>query len=124
MIGSPQALDNLVDALVRGTRSGAISWKRADASGHAFIAKRQSGTVTLHGYGPLSAGDLRLIVKDRTGKTVDEVVTSPVGGNLSRAMTGIAQPQLLSLYESVREQVTQADSTVRSLTEEFATGTE
>ena len=119
MITSPHALNELVQALVDGTRSGSVRWKSADARKRAFIAKRPSGTVTLYGGSEsLPTGQVRLVVKDRSGNTVDELSTSSFGSVVDPS-TGSVVFELQRLYEAVREQVAQSESTVRSLTQEF-----
>lgn len=123
MISSPTAIDELVAALIAGTRKGAIRWQTADSRGSAFIAKRKSGTVILQRGSALALpGTVRLTVKDRGGRTVEEVDSGSSGLSFALAGQSPAAAQLESLYESVRQQVTGADSTVRSLTKEFQQG--
>jgi len=128
---SPDPIDDLVAALVDGTRTGAIHWHPADSRGRAYIAKRNSGTVTLQEGNGRTGNVLRLIVKDRAGNHVGEVTRPGIATTsalLDAEAAGMplpsinAQMRLSELYESVRAQAANADSTLRSLASEFRAG--
>jgi hypothetical protein len=126
---STDPLYDLVLALRSGTRDGAVAWETADANGHDFIARRESGTVTLKGrrMSNLLAGPdpaVTLIVKDAAGKTIEtyEATPQPSGlAALSAAMSGHQSPdeQLRNLYWDVKEQAVKARSTMNALAKEF-----
>ncbi|HWX97210.1 MAG TPA: hypothetical protein VNZ01_10210 [Solirubrobacteraceae bacterium] len=127
-------LSELVDALQAGTASKAIQWEQADARGSAFIARRPSGTVTLEGQrgrSPVGAlaiepATVRLVVKDATGKTVEQydaveqsALALAVGGIGAMMKGATPDSRLVSLWWEVREQLTKAESTMRKLAKEF-----
>lgn len=123
----PDALSQLVDALIASTVAGEVDWEQADSRGRAFIARRASGTVTLSGapsqtlLGPGTT--VKLVVKDAAGKTVEEHEAAPPdplsgAGLLSGGLRSV-NSDVLSLYERVHEQITQAKATMRSLASEF-----
>jgi hypothetical protein len=118
-----EAMKKLVVSLLRGTKNGSIRWQEADSRGLTFIAKRQSGTVTISAASSLvttSHGRVHLTVKDSTGRTVDELTSGGMLNPLSAfSALGDAQTNLHHLYELVRERVTRGASTVNRLADEF-----
>jgi hypothetical protein len=119
MLGDP--LDDLVLALIAGTRHGTVKWQQADARGNAYIAKRPSGTVTVQrGAGGVAAmlGGTRLVVKNERGETVREYPSSGFAGKVgSPLITGAGS--LDELYNLAQAQVSGEDQTVRRLADEF-----
>jgi hypothetical protein len=130
---APDAMDELVVTLLEGTRAGTIRWNTADSRGRAFIAKRPSGTVTLsRGYGLVGTG-FRLMVRDRSGNAVGEVIGSEsayesaakaVMDGLARSAgsNAVARANLNALFIAIQAQLANADSTLRSLASEFRSG--
>lgn len=122
-------LSELISALRKGTADRSIEWQQADSYGNTFLARRPSGTVTIKG----KQAQLNLVginisvtltVKDAEGNTVekyDAVEPNPVLGGIASAFafTNTPDSALRSLYAEVREQVTQAESTMRKLSQEF-----
>jgi hypothetical protein len=126
---STDPLNDLVQALHRGTISGAIAWDTADANGNDFIASRESGTVTLRGRrlsNPLTGPNpaVTLIVKDAAGKTIETYEAVPEQnalGSIIGAMSSLRSPDadLRRLYWDVKEQAIKARSTMNALAKEF-----
>lgn len=126
---SSDPLYELIQALRRGTRDDAIDWEAADANGNDFIARRDSGTVTLRGrrLGGLLAPEpaVTLVVKDAVGKTIETYEAAPppsalIGGvGAALGTFGRPDPDLRALYWDVKEQVTKARSTMNALAKEF-----
>lgn len=118
--------NTLIDALLEGTRAETIKWEQANTAATAFIAKRPSGTVTVAGTraglvglgGSLFGAAAKLVVKDATGKTVEEIEapsSTGMGALLSlNPAAGVSQ-----LYDLVHEQVTRAEATMANLSREF-----
>jgi hypothetical protein len=121
--------DTLITTLIQGTKAEAIKWEQANAGATAFIARRDSGTVTIRGgVGPLGIGPLAsasiwggsatLVVKDRAGKTVEEI-ESPEPLGIGAMLASNPAAELIKLYNLVHEQVTRAELTMRELAREF-----
>jgi hypothetical protein len=125
---SNDPLYELIQALRRGTRDDAIDWETADANGNDFIARRESGTVTLRGRrlgNPLAPEPaVTLVVKDAAGKNIETYdAAAPLSGLLgagaSLSTFGSPDADLRALYWDVKEQVTKARSTMNALAKEF-----
>jgi hypothetical protein len=121
--------DTLITALLDGTKAEAIKWEQANAGATAFIAKRASGTVTIQGargqmgIGPIAIGSIfggsaRLVVKDRAGKTVEEI-ESPEPTGIGAMLANNPAAALPTLYDLVHEQVTRAEAIMKDLSKEF-----
>ncbi len=125
---SSDPLYELIQALRRGTRNGAIDWETADAKGNDFIARRDSGTVTLRGRrlgNPLTPEPaVTLVVKDAAGKTIENYEAAPQTNSaltLGAAFAAFGSPDadLRALYWDVKEQAVKARSTMNALAKEF-----
>lgn len=122
--------DTLITALLDGTEAGTIKWEQANTGATAFIAKRPSGTVTIHGARgslstePISIGSLlggasaKLIIKNPAGKTLEEI-DSPEPASIGVALANNPAARLPKLYDLVHEQVTRAEATMKGLSQEF-----
>jgi hypothetical protein len=121
--GQIDPIDDLVTALVSGTRQGSISWRQADARGTAYIAKRPSGTVTIQrptsGLAAALAGSVRLVVKNELGETIREFPSGTFSVGVGSST--LAASQLSELYNLVETQLSGKDQTVRQLATEFRT---
>lgn len=114
---SQAAVEELIGALIEGTRAGSVRWTPADVRGDTFIARRSSGTVTLQGdFGQGLTGRLRLVVRDRHGQTVDEIATSLGGGVGQSALIDL---RLRELASAVQDRLANTDSALRALAAEF-----
>ncbi len=119
--------ETLINALLTGTADGTIKWEQANTNASAFIAKRKHGTVTIEGppgglgsaLGAAFGQTPRLIVKDSTGKTVEEIAGSGPSTTLIAAFRPHPAAMLPQLYSLVHEQVTRAEATMRNLTKDF-----
>jgi hypothetical protein len=118
--------NTLIDALLEGTRADTIKWEQANTAATAFIAKRPSGTVTVEGTrsGLVALGSslfgtaAKLIVKDATGKTVEEI-EAPSPTTVGALMSLNPAAAVSKLYDLVHERVTRAEATMANLSREF-----
>jgi hypothetical protein len=123
-------IEDLITTLLARTRDGTIRWEQADTRGNKYYARRGSGNVVISGPGtalvPIGLTpdsqppSVTLDVNDAQNQTVEHVEAKP--RNSFFAMTQFDPPairDLMTLYNTVKEQVTQGNATMRALNEEF-----
>lgn len=113
--------DELVDALVKQTEAGNLSWEPANVLRTAFIAKAPSGTVTIE-VGRTEGLGAELVARDSQGNVIRRISQMGASGGAMPSLTGVsasAAAGVAKLATLVRQRDALTDTRLSQLAREF-----